>query len=333
MYCLISTFNKTFDELGLIYFIPSFLESKLIKWQIVEIPVWEKIETAIVLEIWTLNELNILKIDESKIKSIIWIKNTNTFLNNNQLKLVKYIAKHYFTPIHNSLNLFFTKNLKEKINKDKLDLKELIEKQEKINYNFEFDKKLSKKQETIFNEIKSPLSISSEQKIGVINKFLLHWVTGSWKTEIYIKLIKEQLEKWKQSLLLIPEIILTNQLETRLKKVFWNNILTINSSIAEANKTKAWISIYSNNSKIIIWTRSSLFYPYSNIWLIIIDEEHDNSYISDQAPRYNSIEIAEQITKLNWNTLLLSSWTPSVKSMYKAIKWDYKLLELLEKFN
>jgi primosomal protein N' (replication factor Y) len=106
----------------------------------------------------------------------------------------------------------------------------------------------------------------------------------------------------------------------------------MNSSITEGNKTKAWISINSEETKIIIWTRSALFYPYNNLWLIIVDEEHDNSYKSDQAPRYNSIEIANKITELHWNKLLLASWTPSINSMYNAIKGEYKLLKLLEKY-
>jgi len=324
MYCLTSTFNKTFDELGLIYFVPSFLEAELKQGQIVEIPFGTKIEIAVVIKIWTLGELNILDINEEKIKSIISIKNENIFLNQNQIKLAQFIAKYYFTHIHNSISLFFPKNLRDKIIKNKCSLsplrKGIIG---EFSYDFNFNKKLSEKQEDIFNKINK----SKE------NKFLLHWVTGSWKTEIYIKLIKEQLDSGKQSLLLIPEIILTNQLEERLKKVFWENVLVINSSITEANKTKAWISIYQNQAKIIIWTRTALFYPYQDLWLIIIDEEHDNSYKSDQAPRYNSIEIANKITDLNWNKLLLASWTPSIKTMYEAVKGKYKLLKLLEKFD
>ena len=319
MYCLVSTFNKTFDELGLLYFIPSFLEKDIKIGQIIEVPIWTKIEIAVVLEIWELRKLNPLNIPEEKIKSIISIKNSNIFLQEKHIKLAQFIAKYYFTPIHNSISLFFPKNLREKIKKDKL----ILEKKEKLNYNFNFNKTLTEKQEEIFNEI-----INSKE-----NKFLLHWVTGSWKTEIYIKLIKEQLDLAKQSLLLIPEIILTNQIEERLKKVFWENILVINSSITEASKTKAWISIYNNSAKIIIWTRSALFYPYKDLWLIIIDEEHDNSYISEQAPRYNSIEVANKITDLYWNKLLLASWTPSIKTMYEAVKGKYKLLKLLEKFD
>lgn len=319
MYLLTSTFNKTFDDIGLIYFVPNFLEKEINKWQIVEIPVWTKIEIAVVLKIWSLEEINTLKINESKIKSIINIKNDLVFLNDKQIKLALYISKYYFTLLHNSISLFFPKNLRDKIVKNKLLINDP---NKKITYIFNFTKQLSTKQNNILEEINS-----SEEK-----KFLLHWVTGSWKTEIYIKLIKQQLDLWKQSLLLIPEIILTNQLELRLKKVFWESILVINSSITEASKTQAWLSIHNWESKIIIWTRSSLFYPYNNLWLLIIDEHHDSSYISDNTPRYNSIEVAEKITKLNWNILLLASWTPSIKYMYKAIKGEYVLLKLLEKF-
>jgi primosomal protein N' (replication factor Y) len=109
----------------------------------------------------------------------------------------------------------------------------------------------------------------------------------------------------KQSLFLIPEIILTNQLSDKIKNIFWNEVLILNSTVTEATKTKNWISMNNNDAKIIIWTRSALFYPYNNLWLIIIDEEHDNSYISDSSPRYNTIEVAEKITELNWNMLLL----------------------------
>ncbi len=321
MYSIVSTFNKTFDNLGLLYFVPSFLQWEIKIWQIVEVPVWEKIELAVVLKIWKKENIFPEKIKEEKIKSLISIKNNISFLNQKQIELIFFISNHYFTPIHNALNLFFPKNLKEKIKKEKINSNLNSPKWE--NFEYSFNKQLSEKQKEIFEKINN----SSQ------NKFLLHWITWSWKTEIYIKLIKKQLDNKKQSLLLIPEIILTSQLEKRLKKVFWENILVINSSITEGNKTKAWVSIYQNQAKIIIWTRSALFYPYRDLWLIIIDEEHDNSYISDQAPRYNSIEVANKITDLYWNKLLLASWTPSIKSMYDAVKGKYKLLKLLKKFD
>jgi len=316
MYCIICPFWKTFDEVWVTYFVPDFLTGEIKIWQIVEIPLKTSIENWIVIKI-TKN----LKIDfdKSKIKSIISIKNKNIFLTEYQKELLPWIAKYYFTPIHNWLNLLLPKNLKTKINNKKL----IFESKKDYIYNYDQNLKLSEKQEEAFKKI-----IKSDY-----NKNLLYWLTWSWKTEIYIKLIKENLDNNKQSLLLIPEIILTNQISSKIKKIFWKDILIINSTVTDALKTKYWMDIYFNKSKIIIWTRSALFYPYNNLGLIIIDEEHDNSYISDQAPRYNSIKIAEKITEINWNTLLIWSWTPSTNSMYKAIKKEYNLITLLEKFD
>ena len=230
---------------------------------------------------------------------------------------MKFISKNYFSPIHNSLNLFLPKNLVEKVKKGKLK-----EKIKEYKYFSEKKNHLTTAQQSLLKEI-----IKEENK-----KILLFWVTGSWKTEIYIKLLEKYLKEWKQSLLLIPEIVLTNQIASRLENFFWKNLIILNSTVSEAKKTEYFLDIASLNAKIVIWTRSALFYPFSNLWIIILDEEHDNSYISDQTPRYNAIEIANKISDLSWCKLLLASWTPSVNSMYKAINWDYKLLNLFEKF-
>lgn len=316
MYTLICPFSKTFDEVWVTYSVPDFLTKEIKIWQIVKITIREKIDFWIILKITdTLN----IDFDESKIKPIISIKNHNIFLSNYRVELSKWIAKYYFTAIHNSLNLFLPKNLKEKIIKNKLKLKN----SELYDYEFKHNISLSIDQIKAYNEIKASDN----------NKILFYWLTGSWKTEIYIKLIKENLDNNKQSLFLIPEIILTNQLSDKIKKVFWENVLILNSTVTDATKTKYRIDINNNNAKIIIWTRSALFYPYNNLWLIIIDEEHDNSYISDSAPRYSTIDIAEKITEINWNKLVLWSWTPSTKSMYKAIKKEYQLVNLLKVYN
>jgi primosomal protein N' (replication factor Y) len=164
---------------------------------------------------------------------------------------------------------------------------------------------------------------------------LLFWVTWSWKTEIYIKLINDVIRTWKQALLLIPEIILWNQTLEKIKKVFWNDVIIINSTVSEAKKTKYFLDILHNKAKIILWTRSALFYPYDNLWLIIIDEEHDNSYISEKAPKYSSVEVAEKIVEISWKEgvkLLLASGTPSIDSMYFGVKGKYELVSLLEKY-
>ena len=314
MYILVSPFSKTFDEIWLIYFVPDFLVWKLKIWNIIEIPIKN------IIEIWVvLKKINLenLWIDKEKIKSIISIKNNNIFLKNYQTKLLPWISEYYFTPIHNSTNLFFPRNLKEKIIKNKIDLT----KNQNYEYNFDFDIQLTDKQEKIYKNI-----------LKSNNKILFHWVTWSWKTEIYIKLIKKYIDLEKQILLLIPEIVLSNQILSKLQKVFWNDIITINSTVTNATKTKYWIDINNSKAKIIIWTRSALFYPYDNLWLIIVDEEHDNSYISSSSPRYNSLEIVNKISDFTWAKLILASWTPSIKTMYQALKWNYKIISLLEKY-
>lgn len=315
MYLLVSPFFKTFDDIGLLYSIPIFLRWKIQKWQVVEIPFKDNIELWLVFDIL---DKKLWVIDESKIKSVISIYNEFIFLDKYRLKLLPWIANHYFSPIHNSHSLFFPKNLVWKIRNWKIKL----ESSKNYKYNFNHDIELSNNQEISYNKI-----VESKK-----NKILFYGLTWSWKTEIYIKLINDYIKKDKQVLFLIPEIILTNQLSEKIIKTFWEDVIVLNSTITDAKKTKYWIDINNNSSKIIIWTRSAIFYPYNNLWLIIVDEEHDNSYVSDSAPRYNTIEIANKLTELNSNKLVLASGTPSIASMYKWLKGQYEIINLLEKY-
>jgi primosomal protein N' (replication factor Y) len=138
----------------------------------------------------------------------------------------------------------------------------------------------------------------------------------------------------QQVLILVPEIILWNQVGERFKEVFWEKVIIINSLISAATKTKYWQDIHSWDAKLIIGTRSSLFYPYKDLALIIQDEEHDSSYISDNSPRYRSTEVIQKISSLLWIKVIYASGTPSVEKMYQAKKWEsnLKLLSLLEKY-
>ncbi|QFR39255.1 DEAD/DEAH box helicase [Candidatus Gracilibacteria bacterium 28_42_T64] len=315
MYCIVSPFSKTFDEIGLIYFVPDFLSNHLVVGNIVEIPLKSQIEVAVVLN----TEVELGDIETSKIKSLISIKNSDIFFQKYHKELILWIAKYYFTPIHNSLSIFFPRNLREKIIKDKI---EINKPGNNYSYTYNHNLVLSEPQNKAFTEVKT---VSNK-------KVLLYGLTGSGKTEIYIKLIKETIDGGAQALLLIPEIILTNQISEKISKVFGDQVLIINSTVTDATKTKYWIDIYNGNAKIIIGTRSALFYPYKNLDLIIIDEEHDNSYVSDSSPRYNAIEVANKISDLTGAKLLLASGTPSIKNMYQALKGKYKLVSLLERY-
>ncbi|MBW7954763.1 DEAD/DEAH box helicase family protein [Candidatus Gracilibacteria bacterium] len=312
MFAIISPFSRSFDDIGFTYKIPTSLISTLTIGMVVEVPFGDKKTFGVVLNI--VNETNF---DKSKIKEILNIYSLDIFLLNYQIELLKWISYNYFCLIHQSLNLFFPKNLVGKITKNKFEFKK---EEKKFNYNFNYTKTLSQKQLEIYNKI-----IKSNN-----NKFLLYGVTGSGKTEIYINLIKYYLDRGEQSLLLVPEIILTNQIFERIKKVFGDEVIIINSSISESKKTIYYENILKNNVKIIIGTRSSLFYPYNNLGIIIIDEEHDNSYISDISPRYDAIEVAIEISKLKNIKLLLGSGTPKINHMYRGIvKKEFEVLNLL----
>jgi len=312
MYCLVVPFwKKTFDSIGYTYsYNKNLYDLKL--WQIVEIEFKSEIWFWIVYDF-----IDKIDFDENKLKNIINIKSSTIFIDSYRLFLLKYISERYYTPIHNSLSLFIPKDLINKVINNKLKYNE-----KKYIYSNNNQLYLSPPQEKIYNKIKKSDS----------NKFLLYWVTWSWKTHIYIKLILDSLLKWEQSLLLIPEIILWNQIFKKIKDFFWSDVLLINSTITQTKKTKYFLDIANWNAKIVVWTRSSIFYPFKNLWLIIMDEEHDNSYVSDQSPRYKSIDIVNKITDLNKNKLILWSWTPSVENMYKWIKWEYEILNLLDKY-
>jgi len=354
MYILTSPFTKTFDTLWLLYFVPDFLEDQIWEGAIVEVPIWTKIENAVVLEIVKNLENFCVKyeisISEEKIKSVTWVVTQTQFISKNNIILAQFISEHYFTQIHNAINLFFPAIVRKKILwVDEKFFKKLTHHQplpckEKSSKKFN---KLSGSQEKAYNTIKHNFKIPPSKgglggavfenlKLGgdlhkKIN--LLYWITWSWKTEIYIHLIKKNLEKNKQSLLLIPEIILNNQIWEKLINTFWENVIIINSSITDTKRAKYFGDIYSWKAKIIIWTRSALFYPYKNLELIIMDEEHDNSYNSDKSPRYKTKEILEKMLGLNPNiNILLGSWTPSINSMYKAVKGEWNLINLLEMF-
>jgi len=313
MYLIVSPFKRSFNEIGFIFSIPDNLINKIKIGQIVKIPLWKQDILWVILKIYE----NENSIEKERIKNIIEIIDEKEYIKWYRIELSIFIANYYFSLIHNSVNLFIPKKIKDNIEK-----KLLIKNDKKLTYTFNYKKELNIYQKEAYKEI-----LKSNSK-----NILLFWLTGSWKTEIYINLIKENLELNKQSLLLVPEIVLTQQLYKRIKEVFWNNIIIINSNINEKQKANNWYNIDSWNAKIIIWTRSAIFYPYNNLWIIIIDEEHDLSYISDKTPKYHTIKIAEKISELNWNTLLLWSGTPSIISMYKVFTKKYKIVNLLNKF-
>lgn len=162
---------------------------------------------------------------------------------------------------------------------------------------------------------------------------LLHGVTSSGKTEVYIHLIEEQLQAGKQVLYLLPEIALTTQIISRLEKHFGSVTGVYHSRFSDAEKVEIWKKVAGNSFSLILGVRSALFLPFFNLGLVIVDEEHDGSYKQqDPAPRYNARDSAIVLAGLHKAKILLGSATPSIESFHNCAIGKFGLVELPERF-
>lgn len=190
--------------------------------------------------------------------------------------------------------------------------------------------------------IRTPFSLEREDKKIVLNElqnrvvnavdghntFLLHGVTGSGKTEVYKTLISKTLEEGKSAILLVPEISLTPQVLAHFKARFGDDVAILHSGLSAGERFDEWKRIFTGEAKIVIGARSAIFAPVENLGIIIIDEEHEQSYVSESNPRYDTHSVAKFRADYNKCPLLLGSATPSVDSYEKASRGEYKLLEL-----
>lgn len=184
---------------------------------------------------------------------------------------------------------------------------------------------LSTAQEKALSEIRSAFAEKSV--------CLLHGVTASGKTQIYTKLIEEQIKKGKQVLYMLPEIALTAQIIRRLQEYFGGHIAIYHSKFNANERVEIWNKVKSGEIKVILGARSSLFLPFKNLSLIIADEEHDGSYKQqDPAPRYHARDAAVYYANLFRAKVLLGSATPSVESYYNCEHQKYGLVQLTERF-
>ena len=182
------------------------------------------------------------------------------------------------------------------------------------------------------------LTLEQQKVVDSVNLFsndvyLLHGVTGSGKTEVYIKLIEKVLNLGKTAIMLVPEISLTPQMVSRFEQVFGNKIAALHSALSDGEKYDEWRRIVRGEVSIVIGARSAVFAPLTNIGIIIIDEEHSDSYKQDNNPRYNAKDIAIERAR-NYNCpVLMGSATPSLDTYARAVKKVYKLLNLPNRFN
>ncbi len=162
---------------------------------------------------------------------------------------------------------------------------------------------------------------------------LIHGVTGSGKTEIYLQIIANEIKKGKSAIFLVPEISLTPQMLSQLRARFKGEAAIIHSGLSAGERFDEWWRLRSGEAKIAIGARSAVFAPLENIGAIIIDEEHDSSYLSETSPRYSTVEVAKMRAEYNGCKLILGSATPSVESYKEAVEGNYNLVTLPERIN
>lgn len=263
---------------------------------------------------------NNIKIEAKKVLFLRKIKNY-TPVNENEEVIINLLN-------NNDISLKEAKQISQ-YTVDKLLKKNIIEKYYKEVYrlNEEFLEKenpklLTKEQDEVISKI----------EFDKFKPYLLHGVTGSGKTEVYMQLIQKVINK-KQALVLVPEISLTPQLVETFKKRFGNDIAILHSHLSNGEKYDEWRKIEREEVKIVIGARSAVFAPLLNLGIIIIDEEHSTTYKQENNPRYNAIDIALYRAKNHKCPIILGSATPSIESYTRAKSGIYQLLEMKQRVN
>lgn len=245
---------------------------------------------------------------------------------NKQQALISYLEKNGKTKVN--ILLKETQSLKSSLNSlIKKDIVAIEKKESKRDITKDYDKykkfKLNGEQEEAFKKIKAKPN----------GHFLLFGVTGSGKTEIFLQMVEEVINQGKEAIILVPEISLTPQTIERFKGRFDEKIAIIHSGLTPSERFDQWRMINNGEVKIAIGARSAIFAPFKNLGIIIIDEEHDDSYISSKDPKYHTDEIARFRANYNNCNLILASATPSINTMTRAQNGIYDLIHLKNRVN
>ncbi|WP_300409748.1 primosomal protein N' [Lagierella sp.] len=193
-------------------------------------------------------------------------------------------------------------------------------------YFIDFSKEFSKYEKIMLNSQQQ--SVLNEILNNDKNRFLIHGITGSGKTEIYLQIVESMLKEGKSSIILVPEISLTPQTIERFSGRFPNKVAVLHSKLTQREKLEQWQQIKNGTFPIVIGARSAIFAPVKNLGAIIIDEAHDSSYISDRNPKYITREVAEMRSDILNSKLILGSATPDIESYYLGERGVYEILTL-----
>ncbi len=187
---------------------------------------------------------------------------------------------------------------------------------------------IEKKQNLQLTEAQQSAYDAIDASLNTPKTFLLHGITGSGKTEIYLQTIEEVLKSGKEAIMLVPEISLTPQMTVRFKERFGDLVAVLHSGLSAGEKYDEWRKIQRAEVKVVVGARSAIFAPFRNLGLIILDEEHESSYKQDDSPRYHARDMAIWRSEYHNCPVILGSATPSLESYARAQKGVYELLVL-----
>ena len=279
------------------------------------------------------NEKKIQIISLALDKDIIdeYIINNKIRLGNKQKEIIDFLKKF------ESIDRY---NLQEILKTSKATIDSLLEKQliniEEIQY-YRKPNEIYKVEDKNIDLNEEQAFVTSTIKNNMFDEdkkpYMIHGVTGSGKTEVYMEIIKYSLSQGLDSIVLVPEISLTPQTIARFKNKFGDIVGVFHSQLSEGEKHDVYKQIKDGEIRILIGARSALFAPFTSLGVIIIDEFHENAYKSEKNPKFSAIEVAKYIANKRDVTLVMGSATPSIEEYYKALNGEYKLLEINRRAN
>lgn len=277
--------------------------------QMVTVPfgLGNRIETAFIVK---LKE----KSDFKRLKAISKVIDMGFVLGEKEFELANWISRTYFCNLGVVLNLFFVDKVKAR-------------KEKELNFEPTFDFNPTIEQKNAIDILTSTIGENG------LKEFLLYGVTGSGKTEVYIQVIRNFIDRGYGAIVLVPEISLTPQTVRRFVERLGDKVAVFHSRLSKGEKYLEWEKVNLGKAKVVVGARSALFTPVKNLGIVIIDEEHDSSYKSGQSPYYHSRDVAEKLCELNNATLVLGSATPDISTYYRAINGEIGLIELKNRTN
>ncbi len=258
--------------------------------------------------------------DIDKIKEINSLQDALS-LNEEMISTAAWMRQRYGIKYIDGIRCFLPPGKAAKKGKEKIPEKSTEEYEENIQV-------LTSEQNRCLSEIRTSITENENRS------FLLHGVTGSGKTQVYIQAVSLALKRGKTAIVLVPEIALTRQLIQRFAQRFGEDrIAVLHSKLTTRQRYDEWIRIRTGKAKIVIGARIGVFAPVDNLGLIILDEEHEATYKSDQTPKYDTVDIAMKRLMYSKGTMILGSATPSVVSYQRAKDGIYTLLEMKKRYN